>query len=315
MTLHLCDLVDPDSVDAFLLDHLTDPVTADAKEELRALAQEALSFTEPPAGAHVLLGRLAELEGDLAAFVEHVRMAVRADPDFGPALDDQEYLGFLRTGAGRRAGAARRAELLFHKADRWSGRVPQLADQVDLAGRVLGVDDPKTHAAGPALASLWQFLQFLLFEGGLLGRFEADCGSLLSVVEREMLASWQDVRHRLIGLEEQHGRRARVVDVLTGERLDVAILHEEGDWPVGRIGLALLVPTGEQLVLIGEPVLLDDEMVRPFGTALITGDARLTDMCLQLCFAASCERMMAEHHQRVRFALPEAHPEERRPQS
>lgn len=311
MSLHLCDLVDPDAVDAYLFDHLTDPITDEARADARALAEEGVSFAEPPAGAHLLLARLAELDGDIAAFAEHTRLARRADPAFGPALADQAYLGFLQAGAGRGAGPARRAELLFHKADRWSGRIPQLADQFALATRVLGVDDARDHHAAHALTSQWQFLAFLLFEGGLVERFEADCGSLLPAAERAILSSWHAVRHRLVRLEEQRGRHGRVVDLVSGELLDITILHEEGLWPTGRTGMALLVPAGEQLALVGEPVLVDDEMAAVFRGALGAADPLLiAELCLKVCFVAQLERVLAEQDERLRFALPDADPDE-----
>ena len=311
MSLPLCDLVDPAAVDAHLHAHLTDDITDEARADARALAEEALSFAEPPAGAHVLLARLAELDGDTLAFVDHTRRALALDPGFAPALADRQYLGMLQTGAGRRASAARRAELLFQKADWWSGRIPQLAAQFALAGRVLRVDDPRDHVASAAVASQWQFLAFLLFEGGLVRRFEADCGSLLPAAERAILSTWHDVRHRLVRLDEQRGRRGRMADLVTGERLDVTILHDEGLWPPGRIGLALLLPAEGRLALVGEPVLLPGEAEDEVREAITDADPLLiAELCLQSTFVAKIEQAKAEQDVRLRFALPDADPDQ-----
>lgn len=242
MSLHVCDLVDADVVDAYLFDHLADAVTDDARAEARTLAEEAASFGSPPAGAHVLLARLAELDGDTPELARQTGLALRADPTFAPALADQDYLGFL------------------------------------------------------------------LFEGGLVERFEADCRSLLPVVERTILSSWRGVRHRLVRLEERRGRRGRLADVATGELLDVELRHEEEPWADGA-DMALLVPADGQLTLVGEPVSVDEEMERVLRTGLAEADPLLIgELCLARCFVTAVEQVRAEQDERLWFALPDADP-------
>lgn len=311
MSLQPSELADPDAVDAYLLAQLTVDITDEAVADARSVAEAALAQPAPPAGAHVVLARLAELDGDLAGFADHTSLALAADPAFGPALEDREYLSALRAGAGRRASAARRAEHLFHKADRWGGRVPQLPDTVTLARRVLGVDDPWEHPLTLTLVSRWQFLGFLLFEAGLVARFEADCARFLPAAERTILASWHDVRHRLVRLEWQRGRRGRFTDLVTGEIVEATVLHDEGLWVPGRHGLALLVPAGDGPVLVGEPVLVNDETSAILAASLGDADPLLVaQLCLDLCLVGILDSVMTAQDERVRFALPGVDPDE-----
>jgi hypothetical protein len=308
MSLLVPDLVDPVAVDEFLSDRLTSAITPTALSEAEALADEGLSFSAPPAGAHALRARLAELDGDLVAMAEHARAALAIDPAFDPALDDEAYLRFLSTGAGRKASAARRAELLFHKADRWSGRVPQLDATRALVARVLP-EPLLEHPAAVAVASLWQFLGFLLFEAGELDRFASTCGPLLSRVERDLLASWEQVRHRLVRLDEQRRGRARITDLVTGEGVEVTVLHEPGVWRSGRIGLPLLLPAGGRPVLVGEPVLVDDDTAGALRDALGAADPLcVAELCLVSVLTAKVEQQIAEQDERLQFLAPGADP-------
>ena len=63
-------------------------------QNLRALADATIAATgrEPAAGAHLVLARVAELEGDALRHAHEVDATLRVDPAFWPAFDDAAWI-------------------------------------------------------------------------------------------------------------------------------------------------------------------------------------------------------------------------------
>jgi hypothetical protein len=294
--MHVADLADPVATAAYLLE-LGRTVAFD---DAAALADDALGFADPPAGAHCVLGHVAEARGDHRGLIDATDAALAVDPDFGPAVEDAAYLAALRRPVLGRATAARRAEHLFCKLDAFSGRVPQLRAQLDLAGSVLGVhlDAPTPRAID--VCDTWQFLGFLAFEGGLVDRFAEQCGWLLPDAERVLLRSWSGVSHAHVRQVSATRRRWRLADVATGAVVDAETLIDER-WKPGREGFVLVVPVGRRHAVVGEPIVFD-ERHRDLARAAV---ARLALDPMAVAIATLRWRQDLGRAERIGFVFPD----------
>lgn len=96
-------LRDPGATAAFL-EEKTSRRPTDV-QRLRALADATIATMagEPPAGAHLVLARVAELEGDALRHAHEVDETLRIDPAFWPAFEDAAW---IRADRGDLRGAA-----------------------------------------------------------------------------------------------------------------------------------------------------------------------------------------------------------------
>lgn len=298
--MNVTDLADPDAVAGYLLE-LGSTV---AVEDARALAEDALEFAAPPAGAWTVLAHVAEHGGDYAGLERWTAAALDVDPAFGPALEDDEYVAGLRADTGWRAGAARRADNLLCKLDRFHGRMPQLRYQLDLAAEVLGAAVPEPTIAALDVCDSWQFTAFLGFEGGTLRAFDAAAGALLPPAERTMLQPWFDVRHRHVRMVDQARRRWTLEDLVTGETIVAKTLIETW-WEDGREGFVLVAPVGDAHVVVSEPIVFPKRQRAQARAAV----AALATDPLAVARAALRWRRDVERRTRVLFCFPGVDPD------
>lgn len=310
--MNITDLADGDATAAYLCGELTHDLAPTALDDARALVADALAFAHPPAGAHVVAGRLAERDGDYDALERSTAAALRIDPGFGPALEDHEYLALLRAGPGRRAGVRRRALHLFEKVDWFSGRAAPTARQIDFGAAALDIEDPYAHGREVLrIAESGLFLAFLAFEAGLLRDFETCCGDRLPPSERALARSWFDVRHRRLRLDSTSGAEATLADIDTDEVLRVDAPWSLCAWSVGETAFALVVPVGDRRVLLGEPMVIDDahrELADRAVERLAVDPLAVAHLCLRWLYVEQLHVEADGYADRVRFVFPDADP-------
>ena len=113
-----------------------------------------------------------------------------------------------------------------------------------------------------SVAELPAFASLLLFECGVARTFLERCRGLLPKAEVTALESWRDVRHRFVVLDELVGHdRARLVDCDTGEVVDAVLRIELGAWYEGESALAVVVPSGADQVVVGNPIVLPAQVI------------------------------------------------------
>ena len=310
--MNITDLAEGDATARYLTAELTHQITPEAMVDAHALVDDALDFERPPAGAHVVAARLAELAGDVDAFEDGTSAALLVDPSFGPALDDLAFVELLTTGPGKRAGARRRALHLFDKLDWYSGRATELTAQFDLATGALGVDDPMTHGSECLLiAESGLFLAFLAFEASMLERFDATWGRRLPPAEQELLRSWRGCRHRRFRVVSAGRVRSRLTDVATGEVLDVEVPFADEGWEPGEEAFALVVPVGSRWVLIGEPMIVDEQhaaMADAAAARLGDDPLAVAHLCLRWLYVEQLQIGLDDLYDRIAFVFPDVDP-------
>jgi len=306
--MNVTDLVDADAVELYL--ELLGPTVP--LEEAQALAEEALEFESAPAGAWTVLARVAEHRGDYAGFERWTAAALDVDITFRPSVEDDLHLSSLRRGAGRKVGAHRRALHLVDKLDAFCDRLPQLPAVLAFAGRVIDGDPRDEPQRLLLLADNDLFLVLLALEGGLLRTFLDRVGPLLPKGEHDLAASWCEVRHRYVELVAREHRRARFVDVGSGEALDVDAPLDRDGWQPGERGFAAIVPVESRLTLIGEPMLVTSPHTAEAAAAMARLDddpMAVADACLRWLHDEQVGLAVADYRERVAFVLPGVDPD------
>jgi hypothetical protein len=301
VVVNITELDDPAAVATYLLGLGAEDDLAEAG----ALAEDALDFEHPPAGAWTILAHVAEHEGDYDGFERWTAAALDVDIDFEPSVEDDEYLDVLRAPCVRKASAAVRADHLFAKLEHFSGRGPQMRAQLDLVGAALG-----TELGGPTpqvidVAECWLFTGCLFFDAGLLDRFIDHAGAVLPDGELALAQSWRGIRHRHVRQVSGTRRRWTLADIETGEVLEADTLIDQR-WAPGREGFVLVVPVGARSVVVGEPIIFDERVqddARLAVAARADGD-RHAVACAALRWRVEVMRLL-----RIRFCFPDLDPE------
>ena len=286
--MNVTDLVDPLAL-ATLLHGIGWHTPVDDAE---ALAEDALDFADPPAGAWTVLAHVAEHRGDYAGLERWTAAALGADVTSPFALADEAYLDALGRGVGRKASPLRRAEHVYGKLERFVHRPPQLQAHLDLCSAVLDAPVRAPSDRTLAIAEAGGFVDHLLFACGLLERFLDVAGDHVPPADRALLESWRGIRHRHVRMVEQRRRRWTMVDLATGERL-VADTSIESWWDDDHEGLVLVAPVGGRLVVVGDALSFPPGQV---GVDSALGALRL---------AVAVDRAV-----RVRFCFPDADPDD-----
>lgn len=297
--MNVTDLDDPIAVAAYLT-RLRHDVDVDDAE---LLAEDALEFSSPPAGAWTVLARVAEHRGDYVRFERWTAAALDVDGDFDPSVEDHEYLEALRGPGTRKAGAALRADRVFEKLCAFSNRVANLQASIDLAVEVTGaINHEAFDVAESAL-----FTACLVFDAGLVHRFAATAAAVLPPGERTLVDQWlaASVRHRHVRMVEQSRRRWTLSDIQTGEVLVADTLIETW-WAAEREGFVVVAPVGSKLAVVGEPILFPPAQR---AEARVAVAARERD---SLAVARTALRWRFDHErgERSRFCFPDASPDD-----
>jgi len=300
--VNITDLHDPIAVDAYLLRIGRDVAVDDAE----ALAEDALGFSDAPAGAWTVLAHVAEHRGDLAGFERWTAAALDVDGHFDPALDDHDYLDALRDPGTRKAGAALRADRLLLKVQAFANRVANLRHSIDLAAQVLEVDESDLTYESCDIAESLLFTGFLVFDAGLLHHFARVVGPVLPPAEQALAQQWIDagVRHRHVRMVEQSRRRWRLAEVATGELLVADTLIETW-WAAEREGFVLLAPVGSKLVVVGEPMVFPPAQRAEARAAVASVGSKDP---LAVARTALRWRFDRERAARFRFCFPDVDP-------
>ncbi|WP_137725027.1 SEC-C domain-containing protein [Prescottella subtropica] len=147
-----------------------------------------------------------------------------------------------------------RADWLYEKATLYA-QSTVLFDQVyGLAQRLAGVWDDDTAVAEAYEEPI--VMDTALFEGGLFTLFVARRGALLPADEFDLAGRWLQTRRSLHEVTAVDGAAVTLRNLGTGESADV---EHDGDWYVGDLLCARVVPTGERMRILGgaQPVAPD----------------------------------------------------------
>lgn len=186
----------------------------------------------------------------------------------GHALDDRFTWRLLRAAEFVQRPAQRSRLIDFVRAA-LGGHGGERAEDEDLAPALLFVGTQH-----PAL--VWLYLA----EGGGLQRYLDERGSLFPDDERELVRSWLPARHRLLRFDEQpaKGRPADlevlvpVVEVVSGERIEVPALQGSDRPQGGEVALGLVLSDGTRPRLTGFPIAVAPDRVEP-AKALLSTDS------------------------------------------
>jgi hypothetical protein len=109
------------------------------------------------------------------------------------------------------------------------------------------------------------------------------------------------------------GMRWRFTDLGTGGPVEASVLLDHGVWLIGSAGLALLLPAGDGVVLVGEPVLLAGEALEWAKAAVADAGVAPLDVATGVLRAIAVDLVTAmadAAEERIRFVFPDLEPDE-----